>query len=225
MSSLHRFSNRVENYIKYRPSYPLQVLKTLQSECALLPEHVIADVGSGTGLLSELFLRNENVVFGVEPNLAMRQAGERLMCEYSKFRSIASTAENTTLANASLDFIVAGQSFHWFDRAQCQQEFARVLKPRGWVALAWNERRISTPFLRDYEQLLQTFGTDYREVNHTQIDESVLSQFFGKNDFATRRFDNFQEFDFTGLRGRLLSSSRIILRKFPTVCVLRSRLC
>ncbi len=208
MSSLHRFSNRVENYIKYRPSYPPQVLQTLQSECALAPDHVIADIGSGTGLLSEVLLRNGNVVFGVEPNLAMRQAGEKLLFEYSNFRSINGTAENTTLPNASADFVTAGQAFHWFDHALCRTEFGRIRKADGWIVLVWNARRMdSTPFLRDYEQLLQTFGTDYAEVDHTRIDDKVLSQFFGENGFESRRFENAQTFDFAGLRGRLLSSS------------------
>lgn len=206
--STERFSNRVADYIRFRPSYPSPVLQTLRDECGLQMGHVIADIGSGTGLLSELFLRGGNIVWGIEPNREMRDAGEKQLIEYSNFRSIDGTAESTTLDNASVDFVTAGQAFHWFDREKSQIEFKRILKPQGWAALVWNERRTdSTPFLRDYENLLHVFGTDYQQVNHTQIDEPILSQFFGDSGFSTRSFSSSQSFDFAALRGRLLSSS------------------
>jgi SAM-dependent methyltransferase len=207
--STTRFSNRVENYVRYRPSYPAGIIPILQQETQLSAASAIADVGSGTGLSTELFLRNGNEVFGIEPNAEMRRAAEEWLKSYSNFHSIAATAENTTLPAASINYVVAGQAFHWFDRNLARQEFARVLQPGGWVVLFWNARRTnSSSFLRAYETLLQEFGTDYREVRHEQVDASVIQPFFC-GEFATRRLVNEQRFDFDGLKGRLLSSSYV----------------
>jgi SAM-dependent methyltransferase len=206
LNSTQRFSSRVENYIRYRPGYPPEILATLKTECNLTPESVIADIGFGTGLLTRMFLENGNGVDGVEPNLEMRQAGERLLGAFPKFRSVAGTAEDTTLPDHSVDFACAAQAAHWFDRDKARREFARILKPRGWAVLIWNERCIDTPFLRDYEQLLLTYATDYQDVRHENTTANIDS-FFSPSPFRTRTFDNRQEFDYDSLQGRLLSSS------------------
>jgi SAM-dependent methyltransferase len=204
-----RFSGRVENYIRYRPGYPPGVLKALQTECGLTSGHVIADIASGTGIWTRLMLENGNPVFGVEPNPEMREAGERLLAEFPKFTSIAGTAEATTLADQSVDFVTAAQAAHWFDRARSRREFARILKPAGWLVLLWNERLTdSTPFLRDYENLLLSFGTDYQDVRHERTTEAV-NEFFDPAPFQARAFPKQQEFDYAGLEGRLLSSSYV----------------
>jgi SAM-dependent methyltransferase len=204
-----RFSGRVENYIRYRPSYPPEVLNALQTECGLRSAHVIADIASGTGIWTRLLLKRGNPVFGVEPNAEMREAGERLLAEFPDFTSVAGTAEATTLADQSVDFVTAAQSAHWFDRARSRQEFARILQPGGWLVLMWNERLTdSTPFLRDYESLLLTFGTDYQDVRHERTTE-VVNEFFDPAPFQERAFPMFQEFDYAGLEGRLLSSSYV----------------
>ena len=203
-----RFSSRVEHYIKYRPGYPQQVIQTLRERCGLSPNTLVADIGSGTGLLTELFLLNGNTVFGVEPNTEMRLAGEELLQNYRDFHSIRGRAEATTLPDQSMDFVIAGQAFHWFDRQSTRREFARILKPGGWVMLVWNERETrSEPFLRAYELLLQKYATDYAQVDHRQIDERVLAQFYGQGGFEARTYPNRQKFDYTGVEGRLLSSS------------------
>ncbi|HVS83739.1 MAG TPA: class I SAM-dependent methyltransferase [Pyrinomonadaceae bacterium] len=202
-----RFSNRVENYIKYRPSYPSDVISLLEVECGLTPASVIADVGSGTGILSGLFLKHGNRVFGVEPNREMRAAGDKLMAQYPKFSGIDATAEATTLVNASVDFITAGQSFHWFDREKARAEFVRILKPRGWVVLIWNGFRVETsPLNNAYQQLVLKYGTDYQEVRREVIGCEVES-FYAPGDCKCARFEFQQVFDFEGLKGRLLSSS------------------
>src|ERR1700731_2515895 len=162
-----RFSDRVENYVRYRPGYPAQVLQTLQTECGLVPRHAVADIASGTGIWTRSLLENGNPVFGVEPNAEMREVGERLLAAFPKFASIAGTAEATSLADHDVDFVTAAQAAHWFDRTASRREFVRILKPGGWLVLMWNERLTnSTAFLRDYEQLLLTFGTDYEDVRH-----------------------------------------------------------
>jgi ubiquinone/menaquinone biosynthesis C-methylase UbiE len=204
---LNRFSNRVENYIKYRPGYPEGVIGLLKSECGLTSAAVIADVGAGTGILSELFLKNGNPVFGIEPDAEMRRASERLLKEYTQFVSIDATAEATTLKPESADFVTAAQAFHWFARSEAKKEFARILKPEGWVVLIWNERRLdSTPFLHAYEDMLLRYGTDYAQVRHENV-TGEIDEFFASNPFAVKTLENVQHFDFESLKGRLLSSS------------------
>ncbi|MDT7808489.1 MAG: hypothetical protein QOJ70_2302 [Acidobacteriota bacterium] len=206
--STRRFSSRVEDYVRYRPGYPQALVRLLETECGLTPRSVLADVGSGTGILSELFLRHGNRVYGVEPNREMREAGERLLAACPNFVSVEGRAEATTLADLSVDFIIAGQAFHWFDAARARREFVRVLSHGGWTVLVWNDRRIAgTPFLEDYERLLIEYGTDYQEVSVKYMEEPSFSMLFGTNEVRTRRFDNEQVFDFDGLRGRLKSSS------------------
>lgn len=206
--SVGRFSNRVDNYLKYRPRYPEGVIDTLREECGLTPLSSVADVGSGTGFLTELFVRNGNTVWAIEPNADMRTAAERLLAGAVNFHSLAGAAEATTLPDQSVELIAAGQAFHWFDRARTRLEFGRILKPNGWVALIWNERETeSTPFLRAYEQLLQRFATDYAQVDHRLIDDAVLREFFAPGVYGQRIFPNRQEFDYAGVQGRLLSSS------------------
>ncbi len=208
--STQRFSNRVENYVRYRPSYPTDVLSVLRSETALEKSSVIADVGSGTGLSADLFLQNGNRVFAVEPNLAMRQASEQRLTGHSQFNSVNGTAEATTLPDGSVDYAIAAQAFHWFDPLQTRADFSRILKPDGWVVLIWNARRSeSTPFLRAYEALIRAYATDYTAIGHQNILPATLKAFFIEEKFELRCLYNEQRFDFEGLKGRLLSSSYI----------------
>jgi SAM-dependent methyltransferase len=202
-----RFSSRVDNYIRYRPGYPPEVLATLKSECGLSSRCAIADVGSGTGLLSRIFLENGNRVYGVEPNQEMREAGERILKNYPQFISVAGTAEATTLPGRSLDLVTAAQAAHWFDSRKARREFVRILKPGGWVVLIWNERKTdSTPFLAAYEALLLTYGTDYHEVRHERT-TSEIDRFFAPARFTAKSFEYRQDFEYEALEGRLLSSS------------------
>lgn len=203
-----RFSSRVENYIRYRPGYPSAILEVLARECGLTPASVIADVGCGTGLLAALFLSHGNRVFGVEPNTEMRTAGAHQLHAYSRFTSVDGTAEATNLADGSVDFVTAGQAFHWFDRPRARAEFARVLKPRGYVELVWNERQPeASAFAAAYEALIARYGTDFPTVDHRRVDDDAIAAFFGPGTYELRRFWNSQVFDFEGLQGRLLSSS------------------
>jgi SAM-dependent methyltransferase len=210
---LKRFSSRVDAYIKYRPDYPDEVLAFFKSELGLSSSSVIADVGSGTGILSGLFLRDGNLVFGVEPNREMREAAERLLAGYANFKSIEGSAEATTLENESVDFVVAAQAFHWFNPPEARAEFTRILKPQGFVALIWNNRREdSTPFLRAYEKLLDTYSIDYQEVKHQNVGEEIFREFFEADGYKLKRFDNHQDFDYEGLKGRVHSASYTPMR-------------
>ena len=202
-----RFSNRVENYRKYRPGYPAEIIPLLRSECGLTRDSIVADLGSGTGLFTEIFLKNGNAVFGVEPNAEMRAAGEQILSGYQKFKSIDGAAESTTLPDQSVDFVVAGQAFHWFDRQQARPEFVRILKPLGWVVLAWNGYRVeSSQMMAAYQELVSKYGTDYSEVQREVVGVDVES-FYAPGSCRCARFFFRQRFDYEGLEGRLLSSS------------------
>jgi SAM-dependent methyltransferase len=203
---LTRFSDRVDDYVKYRPGYPTAVLQTLQSRCGLTASASIADIGSGPGNFARLLLENGNAVYAVEPNAEMRAAGQQLLGEFDNYHSVDGKAEETGLPGLSMDFVTAAQAFHWFDWPHAKIEFRRILRPGGWVVLIWNERITnSTPFLREYEDLLLEYGSDYKEVRH-EISYKNIGDFFGEKQ-QEAGFQNRQVFDFDGLRGRLLSSS------------------
>jgi SAM-dependent methyltransferase len=209
-NSTQRFSDRVENYIRWRPSYPEGLFQILADEAGLKQSSTVADIGSGTGISAELFLRRGHTVYGVEPNREMRQAAENLLAKYPLFHSVEGTSETTTLTDNSVDFIVAAQAFHWFDAEKTRPEFARILRADGWCGLMWNSRRIdSTPFLRAYEALLNEYGTDYREIQHTNIDRTKIEAFFAPGTYNYYSLYNEQRFDWEGLRGRVLSSSYV----------------
>jgi SAM-dependent methyltransferase len=215
-SSTARFSDRVEDYVRYRPGYSREVLDLLRAECGLQPSHIVADIASGTGMFTRLLLENGNSVFAVEPNTEMREMGVRQLESYNRLVSIAGTAEETTLGSASVDFVTAAQAAHWFDLPRARAEFARILKPEGWCVLIWNERRTeTTPFLLDYEQLLLTYGTDYKEVRHERT-TAIIHEFFAPALADERVFDLRQQFDFEGVAGRLLSSSYAPLEGHPS---------
>jgi ubiquinone/menaquinone biosynthesis C-methylase UbiE len=219
-----RFNDRVANYVAYRSSYPAGLIEFLRDELGATKGATVADVGSGTGFLSELLLKEGCAVVGVEPNDAMRAAAESRLESYPNFRSVKGTAEATTLESKSVDLVTAAQAFHWFDGERAHEEFRRILKSQESVALVWNMRRLdATPFLRDYEELLREFGTDYAQVNCEQVSEERIAKFFGGK-FGVRSFDNFQPVDFESLRGRLLSSSYVPLAGHPNYEPMLARL-
>jgi len=202
-----RFSNRVENYVKYRPGYPPEVLDLFKNELGLTADSIVADVGSGTGISAKLFLENGNRVYGVEPNDGMRAAAEQDLVGFPSFRSLKGTADDTGLPSNSIDFIIAAQAFHWFEPDVTRNEFTRILKPNGYAALIWNERQIdTTQFLIEYEQFLLGYANDYTLVRHENVNDETLSGFFEKP-FERKTFDNVHILDFDGLKGRVLSSS------------------
>lgn len=205
LSSSDRFLGRVEAYAKHRPGYPAAAIDLLQTRCGLSPGAVAVDLGSGTGILSELLLRRGARVFGIEPNEQMRAYSDRALS--GDFRSEAGTAESTRLPDGCCDLLVAGQSFHWFDPRRTRIEALRILKPGAWAALLWNERlQGAVPFLDDYEALLRRYAPEYDAVSRLRAHEHGIAQFFGRPpEHAT--FPNQQVLDFEGLVGRVVSSS------------------
>jgi ubiquinone/menaquinone biosynthesis C-methylase UbiE len=209
MNNTHRFSNRVDNYVKYRPGYPKETLTFLTEITGYTPAWTVADIGSGTGISTSLFLDNGNTVYAVEPNGPMREKAEALLDHHRNFISINGTAENTTLSSSSIDLITAGQAFHWFDPTSTKKEFVRILRPGGAIALLWNERQKTSLFEKAYEDLLTTYGTDYKTVNHSNVREKDIAAFFYPSLLHLKITGNRQAFDWRRLQGRLLSSSYI----------------
>lgn len=206
-NSTTRFSNRVDDYVKYRPTYPTEIINFLQGSYELSTDKLIADIGAGTGISTALFLDAGYRVIAIEPNLEMREKSIELLDSTPGFKAQNGTAENTGLETGSIDAIIAGQAFHWFDAVKTREEFKRVLMPGGIIALIWNERLTTSPFEKEYDELIVKHGNDYVKVDHRNIDPAAIGAFFAPETFHLQEFANKQVFDFEGLAGRLLSSS------------------
>lgn len=207
VSTVERFSNRVSNYVKYRPEYPGEVLDLFIERMGLTPRSVVADIGAGTGLSSKLFVENGNPVIAVEPNEKMREAARSTFARRKNFTAVDGISGATTLPDASADLVIAAQAFHWFPLEGSRVEFRRILRPKGWIALLWNERQVnSTPFLTEYEAFLKRYAADYEKVRHERIGAEQFAAFF-QQPYETAEFTNSQIFDLEGLLGRVASTS------------------
>ena len=217
-----RFSNRVENYVKYRPSYPKAIVSFLEESFGINKQHVIADIGSGTGIFSELFLEKGYRVTGIEPNEHMRLAAESRLGHFEGFRSNNQQAEDTGLADGTVDLITVAQAFHWMEPEATKLEFDRILRPGGHIVLAWNLRRKHTAFLRDFDALKKSFALESRITS--MPDEEVINLFYEPRTLMTRNFSNVQSLDFDSLKGQLLSASYIPLPGHPSYDTMISEL-
>jgi SAM-dependent methyltransferase len=206
--SVERFSSRVSNYVRFRPGYPPAVADLLRRECDLYSNARVADVGSGTGLLSRVFLDAGFEVTGVEPNREMRAAAEAILGAYPYFESVEGTAESTTLESGAYDLAVAGQAFHWFDPERTRLEWQRILKPGCCAALIWNERWPGTDVMRSIEDVIDRYATDH-DRSIREGGRSRIAGFFAPTQARTAEFPNHQDFDFEGVKGRVLSCSYI----------------
>lgn len=215
MENTERFTGRVENYIRFRPHYPPQVVSLLDREIGLTKDWLIADIGSGTGISAELFIRNGNTVFGVEPNREMREAAEKEYRANAQFISIDARAEATSLPDNSIDMIVAGQAFHWFDKRLAKNEFTQIIKPGGYLTLMWNIKRVVSTFDKAYEQMLFDYGLGYDQMLHSKANEPAIESFFSPCVYLKASIPNKQILDFPSLQGRLLSASYAPLNPHP----------
>lgn len=223
MKSIERFSSRVDSYVKFRPSYPDAAITFLAEQFDAPSAVECADFGSGTGIFSALLARHFAQVFAIEPNQQMRAAAERNLQHLTNFNSVEGTAEFSGLPDKSVDMITAAQAFHWFDQDKFKQECRRIIKPEGFVALIWNNRLANTPFLQIYDTLLKQYATDYNEVNHQNVSDTQLRQFF-RAGYTLHKFANQQMFDLQGLFGRLDSSSYAPLPGSEAFGILRQEL-
>ena len=211
VNKLERFSGRASFYARHRPGYPDTVIRLLERRAGWRPEARIADIGAGTGISSELFLRHGNAVSAVEPNADMRAEAAGLQAAYPEFQLVDGVAEETRLPGGAFDFVVAATAFHWFDAARCRPEFERILRPGGQVVLLWNLYRPPvTPFVREFEALAARYGDTNRHCwgrERHNITKAAAQLFGGR--CATRYLDNKERLDFEALTGRLLSASYV----------------
>jgi SAM-dependent methyltransferase len=206
--------SRVFHYVRFRPGYPAEVAEVLRRECRLPDEALIADIGCGTGLLARTLLEAGFRVIGVEPNREMRDAGDEMLRGYSRFRSVAGSAEATTLDKTSCDLVVAGQAFHWFDVERTRAEWRRILKAGCCAALIWNERWPGTPLMRAVEDVIGRFANDAdRSIREGGRDR--IAGFFAPADVKLAEIPNHQNFDFEGLLGRVYSCSYLPAEEDP----------
>jgi len=207
-NSTTRFSRRVESYRLHRPGYPPEIVDLLAKECGLAENSLVADIAAGTGLLTGIFLARGFEVIAIEPNREMRETCATLTAQFSRLRCIDRTAEATGLVDQSVDLITVGQAMHWFDLTRTRREFVRILKPGGWCAVLYNNRRMFGDRLHEgYEEILVEFGSDYEKVKHSHMTEETLAAFFAPNAMRSSRFENSQQLTLDGLMGRILSSS------------------
>jgi SAM-dependent methyltransferase len=205
-SPTERFSDRVENYAKYRPDYPGAMLQYLVKSVPA-PARV-ADIGAGTGILTGQLLEAGYEVFAVEPNGPMAEAAERELGRRSSFHSVPGTAEATTLESGSVDLVTCAQSFHWFDREKARFEFNRILRAGAPVAIIWNERLVdASDFQGEYEAILRRLAPEYPKVVHRQVTRDQIQAFFGSRQVQLFTFPHFQLLDREAFLGRVLSSS------------------
>ena len=204
-----RFNGRVENYLKYRPRYPGEIIPFLQREIGLDCSWRVADIGSGTGFLAERFVELGCEVVGVEPNRAMREAGDRYLCGRGNFCGVDGTAESTGLPGEAFDLVTAGQAFHWFEPVRAREEFRRILRSPGWTVLVWNSRPAALSVVtEEYEAILESLDQDYQNVAEKNTRPKTINGFLGNGDsLAQARFANLQSYTWEQLRGRALSSS------------------
>ncbi|TDX01212.1 class I SAM-dependent methyltransferase [Dinghuibacter silviterrae] len=207
LNPTQRFSDRVDNYVKYRPTYPQAIIAFLRDTIHLNRKNVIADIGSGTGIFTDLLLRHGFTVIGVEPNQAMREAGDKYLAHFHHFTSRDGRAEATGLEDKSVDLITAAQAFHWMDPGPTRLEFDRILKPGGHVLLVWNVRLTDTPFLRAIEDLKRNRGNNYDAIHASHANEEKINAFFAPAEVRQKSFRHDQIMDFEAIKGQLLSSS------------------
>jgi SAM-dependent methyltransferase len=208
MDPISKFNKKVKKYTLYRPGYPSEIITFLQEELSFNKEHVVADIGSGTGLFTKLILENGNLTFGIEPNFSMREQSITELSNYQNFTIIDGRAEDTKLDTNSIDFIFAVQSFHWFNNNEARKEFKRILRNNGYVVLIWNQRSTdNSSFLKSYELLLKTYARNYNPSIHNGLDESYIKSFYYPNKYHIKKLFRRQLLNYKELKGRLLSTT------------------
>ena len=209
----NRFTNRVDNYVKYRPTYPIPAVRFVKEHFGVGDRSLVADIGSGTGIFSSLLLDAGIRVTAVEPNAAMRMAAEKSLGNNPLFTSIDAKAEATGLSDCSVDLITVAQAFHWMDPAETKKEFARILRRDGHIALIWNLRRTDTDFLAALDKIKRQYGQAHN--NGQRANEEAIRAFFAPKKMMVKQFFLEESHDFSSLKGQLLSSSYLPLAGSP----------
>jgi ubiquinone/menaquinone biosynthesis C-methylase UbiE len=204
-----RFSSKTEDYAKYRPDFPVEIVEFLYSKGVIKEASIVADIGSGTGRFTRLLLESGNLVYGVERNNEMRSKAEELLSQFRNFISIAGSAEETGLRDSSIDLITVAQAFHWFDKEKCLSEFRRISKDNGRVFIVWDD------FLGDYNDFSMEYNkvlSDFRIVEPENKGKRIsraemIDGFFKENKYESMSFIHEIYQGFEGIRGGALSAS------------------
>lgn len=203
MENTKRFTNRSDNYVKYRPDYPPEIIELLQKEIHLDEFKDVADVGSGTGMFSRLFAKNGNITFGVEPNDEMRLKAEKSLGKYLNFISINGTAEFTNLADSSVDIVTAADAIHWFDMFKAKSEFSRILRDDGYCVIVYHITKNNTPFMKEFNKLIKLLKK--AEKSDDEKFEKSVEKFFGPKKAKVKTLNSTHEMSFAELKGLVLS--------------------
>lgn len=209
------FSSKTADYAASRPSYPPALFDALRDNATLWQGAAIADVGAGTGLFAAALLQRGYAVVAVEPNAGMLSIADHLLLQCAGYRSVAASAENTTLADASLDAITCAQAFHWFDVSAVRHEWLRILKPNGRVVLIWNTRPLRDPLQAEFDDILCEFAGEKHAVLTARQELDTVPPFFGSAGCEELRFPNSQRLDRRGLVSLVLSRSTMPDRSTP----------
>lgn len=204
-----KFDGLGKIYSQYRPTYPNQFISYIYLNADIRNQSIIADIGSGTGILTKQLLEQGNDVFAVEPNADMRNIAENNLENFKNFYSIEGTAENTTLKSQSIDVITVAQAFHWFDREKFKNECKRILKPNGKVILVWNSRDEKSEIVIENDRINRKYCHNFKGFSNGMkgaVGEGEFSDFF-TNEYDEKAFKNDIKFNCDGFIGRNLSAS------------------
>lgn len=216
MTAVNPFARRASYYARYRPTYPTAVIDKLREMGALTEASIVADIGAGTGISTELFLKHGYQVWAVEPCREMRLEAEAQLSSYAGYKSREGTAERLPLADSSIDLVISGQAFHWFQPRPTRQEFVRVLRPPGFVALFWNRYlKTATPAMHAYSKLVSKY------FGPPRLETQVNLEAFYQRTFYSFEFVNDRQEDFETVHGGLLSHSRAPLPGDPAYASMR----
>ena len=204
-----KFTGKADIYAKYRPTYPDSFIKYLYHDIGFNNNSVIADIGSGTGILTELLLKQGSTVYGIEPNEDMRKSAEITLSLYSNFHSVNATAEQTDRPDLSVNYITAAQAFHWFDRKRFKSECQRILCKNGLVVLVWNSRDNTSDLVKENDLINRKFCPNFKGFSGGMRGESPeeYRDFFKNGLCEYKIFNHDLLFDEDGFIGRNMSAS------------------
>jgi len=202
-----KFSSKAEIYAKYRWDYDPKAIASLCQIAGINHNSVVADIGSGTGMLTAHFVNNVSKIYAIEPNAEMRAIALKNLAQYPAFVSIDALADSTTLPDNSVDLIVVGRAIHWFNAETTKPEFLRILKPNGWLATC----RVTHEDLELLEALKilrkTESGWNVAQDKSKILENNDLESYYFNNNYQTIKQHSVIQEDWQQFLGRMLSHS------------------